>query len=196
MAQPIADKRIRLIEAAVNSFHQNGYSKTSLADISKASKVPLGNVSYYFKTKADLALAVIEEWRNRLSIYLPVEEDPWLALMAFAKQSECLSSMYTATGCPLAGLARDLRQEEEPLRSQAARVHEIHLKWIESQFTSLGFDQHSAKRQTRFFITHLHGAIHLAFTQNDESFIADEVSNLCLWLEELKSEAQKKPNTI
>lgn len=187
MPRQSTDKRNRLIEAAIKGFHKNGYARTSLANISKESGVPLGNVSYYFKTKADLARAVIEEWRERLSSYLPVEADPWLAMKIFARNSESLAEIYASLGCPLAGLARDLSQEEEPLRSEAARVHEVQFNWIESQFASLGFEPQSAKMNTRFFLSHLNGAIHLAFTQQDASFVSDAASNLCLWLEELKA---------
>ena len=57
----VSDKRERLIESAAKLFHQAGFKDTSIADIAKDSGVPLGNVYYYFKTKDDLAAAVIEQ---------------------------------------------------------------------------------------------------------------------------------------
>lgn len=52
-------KRERLREAANSLFLSKGYANTSLADIAKEAKVPLGNVYYYFKTKKEFLDEVI-----------------------------------------------------------------------------------------------------------------------------------------
>ena len=57
-AQP--DKRTRLIETATKLAYARGFRETSLADIAAAARVPVGNVYYYFKTKEELAEAVVE----------------------------------------------------------------------------------------------------------------------------------------
>ena len=57
-AQP--DKRTRLIETATKLAYGRGFRQTSLADIAEAARVPVGNVYYYFKTKEELAEAVVE----------------------------------------------------------------------------------------------------------------------------------------
>src|SRR6202040_3940961 len=57
-AQP--DKRTRLIETATKLAYGRGFRETSLADIAEAARVPVGNVYYYFKTKEELAEAVVE----------------------------------------------------------------------------------------------------------------------------------------
>jgi AcrR family transcriptional regulator len=56
-AQP--DKRTRLIETATKLAYGRGFRETSLADIAEAARVPVGNVYYYFKTKDELAEAVV-----------------------------------------------------------------------------------------------------------------------------------------
>ena len=55
MAGTQFDKRSRLVGAAVGLAYQNGFGATSLADIAREAKVPLGNVYYYFKTRTRLA---------------------------------------------------------------------------------------------------------------------------------------------
>src|SRR6266850_1010292 len=57
-AQP--DKRTRLIKTAAKLAYRRGFRETSLADIAGAARVPVGNVYYYFKTKEELAEAVVE----------------------------------------------------------------------------------------------------------------------------------------
>ena len=54
------DKRERLVDAAVTLFHHRGYGQTSLSDIAEQSGVPLGNVYYYFKTKADVLYYIVD----------------------------------------------------------------------------------------------------------------------------------------
>src|SRR6266436_5370557 len=61
-AQP--DKRTRLIETATKLAYGRGFRDTSLADIAEAARVPVGNVYYYFKTKEELAEAVVERRRG------------------------------------------------------------------------------------------------------------------------------------
>src|SRR5258708_34338667 len=60
MARTNIDKRSRLLSAAVELTYQNGFEATSLADIAREAKVPLGNVYYYFKTKDEIGEATVE----------------------------------------------------------------------------------------------------------------------------------------
>src|SRR5260221_14559951 len=60
MARTHIDKRSRLVSAAVGLAYQNGFEATSLADIAREAKVPLGNVYYYFKTKDEICEAIVE----------------------------------------------------------------------------------------------------------------------------------------
>src|SRR6202790_3239867 len=60
MARTHIDKRSRLVSAAVGLAYQNGFEATSLADIAREAKVPLGNVYYYFKTKDEIGEAIVE----------------------------------------------------------------------------------------------------------------------------------------
>ena len=57
-AQP--DKRTRLIESATKLAYGRGFREMRLADSAEAARVPVGNVYYYFKTKEELAEAVVE----------------------------------------------------------------------------------------------------------------------------------------
>lgn len=47
-------------------FYCRGFAATSLANLAKDSKVPVGNVYYYFKTKEQLAEAVIAAYREMI----------------------------------------------------------------------------------------------------------------------------------
>src|ERR1700704_6897742 len=103
-AQP--DKRTRLIETATKLAYGRGFRETSLADIAEAARVPVGNVYYYFKTKEELAEAVVErrleefraarsEW-DRLST-------PKERLLAFVDTIHGNREQLARGGCPLGG---------------------------------------------------------------------------------------------
>jgi AcrR family transcriptional regulator len=53
-------RREAIVAAAARLFWVNGFSATSIADIARAAGVPQGNMFYYFRTKAELAIAVAD----------------------------------------------------------------------------------------------------------------------------------------
>ncbi|MEW6262998.1 MAG: TetR/AcrR family transcriptional regulator [Thermodesulfobacteriota bacterium] len=56
-----ADKRQRILRAAVQSFSEKGYSGVTIAEIARKSDVATGTIYEYFKNKEDLILSVSEE---------------------------------------------------------------------------------------------------------------------------------------
>lgn len=54
------DKSLLILNAAETLFLEKGYRKTSMREIVAQSKVSLGLVSYYYKSKYDLAKACIQ----------------------------------------------------------------------------------------------------------------------------------------
>src|SRR5260370_39721159 len=67
MARTHIDKRSRLVSAAVGLAYQKGFEATSLADIAREAKVPLGHVYYYFKTKGEIGEGILEMRAAELS---------------------------------------------------------------------------------------------------------------------------------
>ena len=66
MARPRSDIQPRLVHAARARFLAEGVDGASLRDIAKDAKTNIGMVSYYFATKDDLFLAVVEEVYGKL----------------------------------------------------------------------------------------------------------------------------------
>src|SRR4030081_23008 len=131
-AQP--DKRTRLIETATKLAYGRGFRETSLAGIAGAARVPLGTVYYYFKTKEELAEAVVErrleefraaraEW-DRLS-------SPKERLFAFVDTIHGNREQLARGGCPLGGGGRagdrgggGLAQRHQPPIQEHPRARE------------------------------------------------------------------------
>ena len=191
MAQTSSEpnKRERLITAAVTSFHKIGYAQTALAEVAKVATVPLGNVYYYFKTKAELATAVVEAWQSRSEAIfneLDEVEDPWKRLQGMLQRAKLAQALYTEFGCPLANLARDLRAAPEAaLPPLANTVYQGVYRWVEAQFRQIGYKKTAATAHSRFFVAGLQGAILMAHVHHDESFITEQVTQLRRWLKSL-----------
>src|SRR5512139_3473443 len=99
-----SDKRERLIDAARGLFHRRGFGETSLADIARESGVPVGNVYYYFKTKEDIAAAVIEQHRQYMAGIasraesLPSARD---RITSMLDSLSCTCHEIADSGCPM-----------------------------------------------------------------------------------------------
>ena len=189
MGRRASDRRERLVTAALACFHEDGYARTSIAHVAERAGLVQGNVFYYFRTKDDLARAVVEEWRRLSAFYLgPLDalEDPWKRLESFIDQGAALADIYVARGCPLAGLARDLRQESASLAVEAPRVYEVQADWILSQFALTGLSEPETAAHTRTFMARYHGAIHLAYAQRDPTRFTEETTDLKAWLKALR----------
>ena len=190
MGRLATDKRERLVAAAIERFHQQGYARTSLADVAETAGMSAGNVFYYFKAKDDLARAVVDEWCRQISGFMAsfnAEPNAWLRLNRFIKQAGVLREMYVTLGCPLAGLSRDLRRDATGLQAQLPRIYAVQYDWIIAQFTELGFPSKEAKEHGRFLMAGFHGAILLAYAQNDDTLILSEVASLTTWLHQVQA---------
>src|SRR5919197_5061390 len=104
------DKRRRLVEAAMKLSYEQGYSRTTLADIAGEADVPLGNVYYYFKTKEAIGEALVEQ---RLADYRALRErweehpDPRNRLAAFVQMTLDKRRDLARSGCPIGSLCSE-----------------------------------------------------------------------------------------
>lgn len=190
MGRPATDKRERLVTAAIDRFHVQGYAGTSLADVAKAAGLSAGNVFYYFRTKEDLARAVVDAWRRILCEDLETladEADGWRLLERFVEQADEGRDGYVSLGCPLAGLARDLSRESDALRAEIPRVYAVQQEWLRARFVDVGFAPEDAEAHARFLMAAYNGAILLAFAQDDDGLIMSGVASLRSWLGELRA---------
>lgn len=71
------DRRSELIIISAKLFREKGYDKTTVRDISGAAGIQSGSWFYYFKTKHDILVAVIEEgMRQALFLMEEIAADP------------------------------------------------------------------------------------------------------------------------
>lgn len=171
-------KRERLISAALEEIHRNGYAGTSLARIAEAADVPIGNVYYYFKTKEDLLHAVLDVHIDSVAQMLAAAEshgDPKQRLLEFIEGMRGTAAEMAAHGCPLGCLTQDL------VRSGAGdaapdSVFSSQLDWIERQFEAAGAAD--ARALAVHVMARLQGASTMCLSLQDSQVLQAELDRL------------------
>ena len=187
------DKRTRLIEAAAKLVYEKGFANTALSDIAKEAEVPLGNIYYYFKTKADIGDAVIAQQlaafeSQRLS--WERAETPKARLRAFIQMTIDNRDMLAEGGCPVGSLCAELHKGGGILAESASRPFAALLAWIELQFEALG--KHEEKRALALhLLAALQGVSLLANNFHDPDMVILEGDHLKAWIRDLETSEEK-----
>lgn len=181
------DKRSRLVEAAESLVHRQGFNRTTLADIAKKAKVPLGNVYYYFKSKDEIGQALIEQrtgfYRDLITAWddLP---DPRKRILSFIQRVADNREALTQSGCPIGSLCQELHKEGGPLAEGASGMFAAILTWLTEQFRLLGKKNESAGLALHL-LSALQGASLLTHAFKDPKLVARETTRLKQWVDSL-----------
>jgi AcrR family transcriptional regulator len=92
MARPRSDIKTRIVEAARSRFLEAGVDGASLREIARDARTNIGMIVYYFPSKDDLFLAVVEE------TYAPFLADLASALAGDDAVSERLQRAFVRVG--------------------------------------------------------------------------------------------------
>lgn len=179
-------KRERLIAAARTTLYEQGIERTTLADIAKAADVPVGNVYYYFKTKAELVAAVVERYEGRyqeIIAGLERRRTPKARLRGLIEFWIDQRETLTAHGCPIGTLSTELDKSADALAPASARIFVLLLDWIERQFRELGC--RDARELAVAVLSAYEGVAVLANVLDDESLVATEGKRLERWIDSL-----------
>lgn len=93
MARPRTDIAPRIVRAARTLFLRDGVDGASLREIARAARTSIGMVYYYFPSKDDLLLAVVEE------VYQGLLADASEALSKGRSAEERIRALYSRLGC-------------------------------------------------------------------------------------------------
>lgn len=134
MARPASDIAPRIVHAARERFLMQGVDGASLRDIAKRAGTNIGMVYYYFKTKDELFLAVVEEvyagWVADLTLALSDSTVPVDARMRrlYAR----IAAMNEVESQVARLILREALVSSERLQKLAARFSHGHLPLVAS----------------------------------------------------------------
>lgn len=183
-------RRSRLIDAARTLFHRHGYEAVSLYDIAASAGMKQGHVYYYFKTKQELALAVLEDWRAKavtLFAELGTAKAPRRQIMRFLDHAAEISPIYSKWGCPIAGLSASMAAiVPRPGKDRFQPVYLAHLEFLRDAFRAIGFDDRRAKREAQLLLAGLQGSIHLSHVMGSRRILLDFLNERKNWVQRLQ----------
>jgi AcrR family transcriptional regulator len=120
------ETRERLVEIARRLFHEQGYTATGIAQILEAAQARSGSLYYFFPTKEDLLLAILEKYKELLGpmVVQPVFErvrDPIERIFGILDgyRRQLLATKYQF-GCPIGNLALELTNSHPAARALIA----------------------------------------------------------------------------
>ena len=181
------DKRARITRAAAGLTYARGFGKVALAEIAEAADVPLGNIYYYFKTKAAIGEAIVaqrSEEFQQLRARWEQASTPNGRLKACIQPTVDNREGLARAGCPVGSLCAELGKEETPLATLASRPLRELLTWIEAQFSELGREREKAGLALHL-LSALQGVSLLANCLRDPTIAVEEGKRLNAWIDAL-----------
>ena len=187
------DKRGRLIQAAMNLAYLHGFRQTSLADIAKEAKVPLGNVYYYFKTKEEIGEAIVETHLAQVRLVqqqLDTMPSPGERLCAFVQMTFDNRKMLARSGCPIGTLCTELHKEGGTLAKQSTVLLAELLSYLKAQFQALD-KKSDAQGLAVQLLSALEGIAVIAHGLHDAEIVTMEAERLKGWIRGLESKTNR-----
>ncbi|ATU93452.1 TetR/AcrR family transcriptional regulator [Phyllobacterium zundukense] len=171
------EKRDILIASAAGLFWHQGYAVTSLADIAAASGIPLGNIYYYFKSKAELARGVadifVAETEIMLAEITEANQNPRIRLQLLVEKLAQSLKSRVEHGCPIALGIRDFRHESPEAAGRAAESFSLLIGFIGRELGRSGIRPSTALGLARNALTEWQGGIMLAHGLKDPTVLAE-----------------------
>ena len=183
----VADKRSRLVDAAVSLAYRNGFGATSLADIASEAKVPLGNVYYYFKTKDEIGEAIVELRLAQMRAMLKrwdEEETPKDRLYRAVESVLDNRDSLSQRGCAIGTFCSELHKKGGTVAGRATEIFSQYLAWLEVQFRALGKGK-ASRGLAVHLLSALQGVSLLANTFHDPDLVTMEARRLKNWVADL-----------
>jgi len=175
------EKRSVLVRSAQQLLYEQGFVRTTLADVAEHAGVPLGNVYYYFKTKeareADLR-ALFATWTAK-------HRDPRARLRCLVRAPLASADAVVNFGCPYGSLCHELEKlgARAPLAKSSARLLGIYIEFAEQQLRASGIRRREATALSTELIAALQGTALLAHTMRSRALLASQLKRVERWLE-------------
>jgi TetR/AcrR family transcriptional repressor of nem operon len=189
-------KRTEIIDAAYAIMLEKGYEDMGLQDIINNIDATKGCIYYYFKSKKDIAAAVIEE------IIKPFFESVWSNVYKFDDPINGICSIIDGvylnsadnlakTGCPLGNLILELSAKDPAL---SILTNEIMITWHSYIYEALCISKTkkiikqelNENSVANFIIASFEGCIMIAKSNHSKKMLKDCFSVLKEYLQLLK----------
>jgi len=182
----VSDAKERLMKAVRELIWEGSYGSTTIDQICDKAGVKKGSFYYFFDSKAELALAALdEEWETRRaeldaifsSTVPPFERLSKYCDYVYQLQDQIRSKCGCVLGCPLLSLGTEVSTQEHHLQKRIQDILDQKRKYLESAIR----DAHAAglihapnaASKARILFSYYQGLLTQSRIQNDLSILAE-----------------------
>ncbi|MBF0626300.1 MAG: TetR/AcrR family transcriptional regulator [Magnetococcales bacterium] len=175
-----SDARERLIQSGMELIHAGGYAQAGIQEICAHAGVRKGSFYHFFPSKSELALAVVERFREMSDAILdralsgdlpPRERIPRLFALAGEIQQGFKTEGGWVKGCPFGNLALEMSTRDETLRHRLEQVLQDVIQRLAEVVEETGSPAGDARHKAEAIFSLFEGAILMAKTRNDPEII-------------------------
>lgn len=183
-----SDAKTRLMQVVVELIWTGSYGTTTIDDICAKAGVKRGSFYYFFDSKAELAVAAIEEeWQKHRpeldaifsAVVPPLERLKRHLEYGYKMQSEWKEKCGHVLGCSLFALGSEVSTKEAVLTKKVQEILEQKRKYLESAIR----DAHAAglihapdaASKARMLFTYYEGQLTEARIQNNLDVLRDAI---------------------
>src|SRR5882762_3533107 len=184
----VSDAKERLMEAVRELIWSGSYGSTTIDQICEKAGVKKGSFYYFFDSKADLAVAALdEEWQRRRaeldSLFSPtippLERLRRYCDYGYRLQTEIRAKCGCVLGCPLFSLGSEVSTQEDRLQKKIQEILDQKRKYLESAIRDAHaaglIDAPDAAAKARMLFAYYQGLLTQARIQNDLEILCEAV---------------------
>lgn len=164
------DTKENILRVGADIIHRKGYNHTPIQEILQIAGVPKGSFYFYFKSKEDFGLQVIEYFNEFYAAHAKeILEDPTIASPERIRNFldgfiELFESLEYTNGCPIGNLAQEMGDLspvfQEKLRESFKLMTDIYAQVIEEGQRTGNISRNlPAEDIAEFIVSSWHGAL-------------------------------------
>jgi TetR/AcrR family transcriptional regulator, transcriptional repressor for nem operon len=176
-----SDRRTELQEAALRVAHQHGLVGVTLATVAEAAGAPLGGIYYYYKTRDEMLVSVVDRMEMQMESCVAGFEatgSPEAALGAFVDFVLGNHDALARFGCPIGTLAAQMRKEPGQPGERMGAILGRMADWAACKFAGLGLGEDQARSAGRRLLVRLEGAAMMAHATGDALYVTEIVEEV------------------
>ncbi len=174
------DRKTRILDAAENLTQARGFNGFSYLHVASELEIRTSSVHYHFKTKAELALALVDRVH---AVHFEAFRGLNSTLSSPKKRIEALVRHfegYVTEGkfCLCGMMAAELQSVSPAVQARVQDYFDQLQEWVATQFRELGHPQSSARKRALTFVSALEGSLLLARLTNNPKLVRQALAVL------------------
>jgi TetR/AcrR family transcriptional regulator, transcriptional repressor for nem operon len=203
MSRTTANTKQKLIDTALELIWINSYGTVSVEEICKTAGIGKGSFYYFFSTKADLAVAAMEEDNRRLknahndvfsASRPPLERIERFADLIYDSQAAAAVKYGHVCGCPCASLGSEMAGQDCGIGKKFKEISDERERYLATTLRDLIADgllpkSTDVKSKAQELYAYVAGQVSLARIHNNLESIKKNLKKGLLQLVGVKEEA-------